>query len=240
MDESKSCGGTLRDDTSSRLETEFKKKYYKKFMLLTTRCSVTLLTINPIWNTIVKNFEERKGAEKMIAGYGSKPIFQYKFRPFGKDARAADGGFSVILYENGILSFSTYDAAGAFLDELCFSLPPRVRQCFYGLLRNASSWLGATPCDLRGREDSPYGSSFAFDGYDPIRVFGMNMLLVEPCGSAGGFFARHLYVLFEDVCNLFAENGINLSLDGFTWNTNQVQPFRKNQMFSSGAQQRVI
>ena len=174
----------------------------------------------------------------MIARYGHKPIFQYKFRPFSQDVPPQDGGFSVILYENGILSFSTYDVNGAFIDELCFSLPGRVLQCCYGLLRNASSWLPSTPCDLRGNADSAYGSSFAFDGYDPIRVWGMNQLLCEPCGSPGGFFARHLYVLFEDISNVLVEYGINLLLDGFTW-TENIRPFRKSQMVTSAAQ-RVV
>ena len=48
----------------------------------------------------------------MIAGYGSKPVFQYKFRPLMQDQRVMDGGFCVILYENRILSFSTYDVHG--------------------------------------------------------------------------------------------------------------------------------
>ena len=172
----------------------------------------------------------------MIAGYGSKPVFQYKFRPLMQDRRAPDCGFCVILYENRILSFSTYDVSGAFLDELCFSLPLRVIQCFYGLLRNAASWLGATPCDLKGATYSPYASSFAFDGYDPIRVWSMNDLLCQPAGSEEGFFARHLYVLFEDVSNLFAENGIQLTLDGFTWDADVIRPFRKSQLYSSGQQ----
>jgi len=172
----------------------------------------------------------------MIAGYGSKPVFQYKFRPLIQDRRAPDGGFCVILYENRILSFSTYDVNGGFIDELCFSLPGRVIQCFYGLLRHASSWLGETPCDLRGSNVSPYASSFAFDGYDPIRVWGINDLLLQPSGSEAGFFSRHLLVLFEDVANLFAESGINLTLDGFTWDPARINPFRKNQLFYSGQQ----
>ena len=177
----------------------------------------------------------------MIARYGYKPVFQYKFRPFGQNgAQPEDGGFSVLLYENGILSFSTYDAYGLFLDELCFAFPGQVLKCYYALLRNASSWLPSTPPDLRGQGGALYGSSFAFDGYDPIRVFGMTDLLCEPCGSAGGFFARHLYVLFEDVCNLFVEYGVNLSLDGFSWDTDKIHPFRKNQLSSSGAQRSVI
>ena len=176
----------------------------------------------------------------MIAGYGSKPVFQYKFRPLMQDRRVMDGGFCVILYENRILSFSTYDANGAFLDELCFSLPGRVIQCFYGLLRNASSWLGATPCDLRGSAMAPYASSFAFDGYDPIRVWGINELLCLPAGSEAGFFTRHLYVLVEDVANLFAESGVRLTLDGFTWDAEKIHPFRKSALFSSGRQQGVV
>ena len=158
----------------------------------------------------------------MIAGYGSKPVFQYKFRPLIQDQRAPDGGFCVILYENRILSFSTYDVNGAFIDELCFSLPGRVIQCFYGLLRHANV--------------SPYASSFAFDGYDPIRVWGINDLLLQPPGSEAGFFTRHLLVLFEDVANLFAESGINLTLDGFTWDPARINPFRKNQLYYSGQQ----
>ena len=152
------------------------------------------------------------------------------------DSRAADGGFSVILYENRILSFSTYDVNGSFLDELCFSLPGKIIPCFFSLLRNAGSWLGDSPCDLRGSMVTPYASSFAFDGYDPIRIWGINQLLCEPTGSKAGFFARHLYVLFEDVANLFAESGIRLSLDGFTWDGAHVHPFRKNQMVFSGQQ----
>lgn len=172
----------------------------------------------------------------MIAGYGSKPVFQYKFRPLIQNRRAPDGGFCVILYDNRVLSFSTYDVNGAFIDELCFSLPSRVIPCFYGLLRNASNWLGVTPCDLRGSDVAPYASSFAYDGYDPIRVWGINELLCLPSGSEAGFFTRHLLVLFEDVANLFAESGVNLTLDGFTWDPARITPFRKSQLYASGQQ----
>ena len=52
----------------------------------------------------------------MIAGYSCKPVFQYQFRPLtNQDHRAADGGFCIILYENRILSFSTYDVTAVLL-----------------------------------------------------------------------------------------------------------------------------
>lgn len=172
----------------------------------------------------------------MIAGYEYRPVFQYKFRPLAHDSRALDGGFAVILYENRILSFSTYDVSGICTEELCFTLPKRVISCFHSLVRGAASWLGSSPFDLRGEDASPYASSFAFDGYDPIRIWGINTLLTEPAGSRDGFFARHLYVLFEDVANLFAENGIRLTLDGFTWDSSRVTPFRRKQVRNTGRQ----
>ena len=94
----------------------------------------------------------------MIAGYQCRPVFQYQFRPLMKDHRAADGGFCIILYENSILSFSTYDVNGAFLDELCFSLPLRIMPCFYSLLRNAGSWLGAWHSRQDLKPDSLHGT----------------------------------------------------------------------------------
>ena len=176
----------------------------------------------------------------MIAGYHSKPVFQYQFRPLANDRRVRDGGFCIILYENNVLSFSTYDINGAFINEWCFTLLSRVMSCFYALLRNASSWLGACPCDLRAVNLSPYASSFAFDGFDPIRVWGINELLTEPAGSEDGFFARHLYVLFEDIANLLTESGIRLTLDGFSWDPRRIRPYRKGQSYYTGPQQGVV
>ena len=173
----------------------------------------------------------------MIAGYSFKPVFQYQFRPLSDQGhRAADGGFCVILYENRILSFSTYDVSGRFMDELCFSVSGYVMQCFYSLLSIAQSWLGFSPVDLRASNVSPYASSFAFDGYDPIRIWGMNELICEPTGTESGFYARHLYVLFEDIANALLSSGIRLMLDGFTWDSKKITPFRKNQMLASGQQ----
>ena len=43
-------------------------------------------------------------------------------------------------------------------------------------------------------------------------------------------------LLFEDISNLFAENGISLTLDGFTWDPARINPFRKSQLYSSGQQ----
>ena len=40
----------------------------------------------------------------------------------------------------------------------------------------------------------------------------------------------------ERILALFAENGIRMTLDGFTWDSNKIRPFRRSQMYSSGQQ----
>ena len=166
----------------------------------------------------------------VIAGYGCKPVFQYKFRPLSQSRnRKPDGGFCIILYENGVLSFSTYAADGAFSDELCFSLSPQAISHFYSILRSTQSWLGDCPCDLRAAIQAHYASSFAFDGYNPIVIWEMNRLICEPTCSELGYFSRHIYVLFEDIASMLSKCGVHLSLDGFTWAAAKVHPFRKSQ-----------
>lgn len=172
----------------------------------------------------------------MISGYRAIPIFQYRFRPLGNDNRAFDGGFCVTLYDNTILCCNTYNIDGSGKDEWCFRLSGRVLQCYYALLRNAVSWLGSTPEDIRGNNPGPYASFFAFDGYDPIRVWGIDTLLAEPCGSAAGYFVRHLIVLFEDVCTILAESGVTLALDGFTWDSSRIRPFQRTVPQTTGIQ----
>ncbi len=108
--------------------------------------------------------------------------------------------------------------------------------CFYSLLRFAGSWLPSSPVDLHTANNSLYASSFAFDGYDPIRIWGMNELICEPSGSEKGFYSRHIYVLFEDIANLLAAQGIWMTLDGFTWDSSRIHPFRKNQFYATGQQ----
>lgn len=166
----------------------------------------------------------------MISGYECRPVFQYKFRPLNNGAQ--DGGFSVILYENSILSFSIYDLSGAFMDETCFSLPGCVLQYFYSILKNAESWLGYAPQDLRNSDRCDYASSFAFDGYDPVRVWGMEQMLVAPMGTAEGFYSRHICVLFEDISNLLVEYGIEMTLRTFQWSGSKAQPFKRPQQMN--------
>lgn len=172
----------------------------------------------------------------MISGYRAIPVFQYKFRPLANDSRALDGGFCITLYDSAILCCTVFNLNGSRKDEWCFRLPSRSLQCYYALLRNAVSWLPSTPEDIRGENAGPYASLFAFDGYDPFRVWGIDTLLSEPCGSAGGFFARHLFVLFEDICNIFAESGVTLALDGFSWSPERIQPFQRTQPQFTGVQ----
>lgn len=172
----------------------------------------------------------------MISGYGARPIFKYRFTPqqsrINKYDEIVDGGFVVILYENGVTSFSTYGPGNVFLDELCFTMPMRVITYYNQLLRNASNWLAYTPRSMRVSDDCLYASSFGFDGQNTIRVYGINDM-VSLINCPEGFYSRHLYVLFEDVANLFAENGVNMTMESFNWDAERIRPFRRQQMTNS-------
>lgn len=172
----------------------------------------------------------------MILGGGCKPVFQYKYRPLPVRAEVQDGGFCVTLYENGAVSFCTFGVDGGLLDEICFSLPEQMLDYLDTLIGNAESWLDTVPADLRAQGTPLYASSFAYDGHDPVRVWGMETLLGMPCNTGEGYYSRHLYVLFEDTANLFAQYGILMTMNSFTWDSSRVMPFRRTNMFGGQAQ----
>lgn len=159
------------------------------------------------------------------------PLFQYKYHPLNSK-RQNDGGFTVILYENAVLSFSVYggrdqNSGKIFLDENCFLLPGKVLNYYFSLLRNAGSWLEYMPYDLRNGSRGKYCSLFAFDGYDPNMVVDIESLVTAPMGTAEGYYARHMYVLFEDIANILKEQGIDLTLHSFHWDEKIIQPFKR-------------
>ena len=162
------------------------------------------------------------------------PVFWYKYVPL-TSSNPNDGGFSVILYENSVLSFSVYgqregSSAKVFKDENCFALPSEVMSYYKFLLHAADSWLDCTPKELRTIGRGRYSSQFAFGGYDPINVVDIESQILERMweGNGNGFFARHLYVLFEDIANTLMENGIRLTLDSFSWQSQKIQPFKRD------------
>ena len=54
---------------------------------------------------------------------------------------------------------------------------------------------------------------------------------------AVSYDSRILSDVFSRVASaVFAENGVRLTLDGFTWDTDRIRPFRKSQLYSSGQQ----
>lgn len=163
--------------------------------------------------------------------YEYRPLFKYKYHPLNSK-RQNDGGFTVILYNNAILSFSVYgerdqNTGKVCLDENCFYLPGFVLDHFFSLLKNAGSWLEYMPADLRNGSRGKYSSLFAFDGYDPNRVLDIETLVTAPMGTSEGYYARHMYVLFEDVANILAVHGIQLTLNSFHWDNNVIQPFKR-------------
>lgn len=171
----------------------------------------------------------------MISGGGSRPVFQYKYRPLPVRAEVQDGGFCVTLYENGVISFCVFGVDGGLLDEICMSFPEQLLRQLYSLIDSADSWLGSVPADLRAEDMPRYASSFAYDGYDPVRVWGMESLLGMPCNTGEGYYSRHLYALFDDTVNLFSQYGVFMTMNSFTWDSARVRPFRRIDPFGTAA-----
>lgn len=169
----------------------------------------------------------------MYATNDGNPVFGYKYVPLAS-TNPDDGGFSIFLYDNALLTFSVYGQRnGSSIKELkdmiCFELPKEVLAYYKVLLNVADSWLGCVPKEgLRAYGRGRYISQFSFDGYDPITVTDIESQILERMweGNGNGFFARHLYVLFEDIANTLMEKGARLTLDSFSWKSQAVQPFR--------------
>ena len=76
---------------------------------------------------------------------------------------------------------------------------------------------------LRWREDR-LDLRCGADGH-PLLPEGSVLMEIKIPGAAPLWLAR-----------LLSENGIRMTLDGFTWDASKIRPFRKSQMFSSGQQ----
>ena len=170
----------------------------------------------------------------MISGSDNRPVFQYKYRPMSNDA--VNGGFTVTLYGNAVLSFATFDRSFTCTDEICFSLPLNVVRYFFSLVGNAESWLAYAPQDLRLLDKCREAAYFSFDGHDPIRLWEPEYLITQPMGTVEGFYSRHVYVLFEDVANLLVEHGIEMTTRSFEWDGMKARAFRRSapQGFDTG------
>lgn len=152
------------------------------------------------------------------------PVFFYAYKPFLDKQFPEDSGFSITLFENGVLVYCRFVNQNTCAERRTFLLDPGIYHEYRSVLEPSLGWLSVAPGDLRNGEPAAFASCFAFDGIEPIHVWNPDSMSREPFGSANGVWARRLCLLFEEVAILLARYGIGLSLDNFYWNPALINP----------------
>lgn len=152
------------------------------------------------------------------------PVFFYAYRPYLNKQFPEDSGFSVTMFENGVMVYSRFINQNVCAEKQVFSLDPGIYNEYMCILDSCTNWLQSAPDYLRNTEQGVFASCFAYDGVEPIHIWNINRMICEPFASFNGLWARRLYLLFEEVASLFIRYGISLSLDNFYWNPSLIQP----------------
>ena len=151
-------------------------------------------------------------------------VFSYSYTPTVPRISPNDGGFSVNLYDNDILEFSWRDTSSAPLGTQCFALPPAARMRYLALVQSNAGWLASFPQCMRLDREPRYTSFIGVDGYPLFLMEELPQLMQCPFRSIRGHYARVMYNFFEDISSIFYHFGVNITLEGFSWDANIVTP----------------
>lgn len=154
------------------------------------------------------------GGER-VARDSSSCIFCYAFRL----GNGIDGGFTVNVFGDGNLVFTTYDGRRVQQQELYFLLPRGTEQRILSLIHGADSWLGGFPLRMARKPYPDQISTIGLDGCSLFQLEDFDLLLACPFRSTRGHYARLMYNLLEDISAVLASCGFTLTLDSFGWNT---------------------
>ncbi len=145
-------------------------------------------------------------------------IFCYAYRP----GNAADGGFSVNLYNNDTLSFTAFDARRCQVYEENFPLAKGTARQALNLIAQADGWLRAFPPRMAALDRPIHISNIGVDGYPLFQLEDFDRLLQCEFRSTRGHYARLMYNLIEDISALLDARGFRLTLNSFGWDGAQI------------------
>ncbi len=140
-------------------------------------------------------------------------IFCYAYRP----GHQRDGGFSVNVYSDDTLSFSTYDVKRHLQSEQRFVLARGTGLRIIECIEAADRWLWNFPPRMSAREEPEMISVIGLDSYPLFQLEDFEQLLQCTFRSTRGHFARLMYNLLEDISATLARCGFTLALDRFGW-----------------------
>ncbi len=158
-------------------------------------------------------------------GSMSRVVFFYAYVP-NMPANPDDGGFSVNLYDNNYLEFSTYHANRTEKQKHMFVLQPAVCLSYISCVQGAESWLADVPPVMRGGQGFSYTAYMGIAGFREFLIEDFSLLMNKPFRSMRAHYARKIYTLLEDISSILYGAGFILEPDTFWWDPARVQPFR--------------
>ncbi len=148
-----------------------------------------------------------------------RSVFCYAYRP----GHGRDGGFSVNVFTNDLLSFSTFDAQRRLKGECTFRLEPGTCQRVLEYIRGADDWLWNFPPRMAWQQVPDEISVIGVDGYSLFQIEDFPRLVVSEFRSIRGHNTRLMINLIEDIASLLSAQGLELTLNSFMWRST-VQP----------------
>ena len=154
-----------------------------------------------------------------------RAVFCYAYEP----GHMRDGGFSVNVFSNDMLSFSTYTTQHQLIQELCFVLPVGTAMKLVRHIQRADTWLWNFPPRMRYKDSPDHISTIGLDGYALFRLEDFQkMATANEFRSIRGHYAREMMNLIEEIAALLDSCGFQLTLKSFSWQTG-IQPLPAEQ-----------
>ena len=150
----------------------------------------------------------------MSACHDVRQVFRYVFRPLGQQKQ--DGGFSVQLYSDGRFCVQFCDIAGFVVKEDTFNVSLDVITAFERVALINRNWLILKRPILVGKSNYPAACVIEIGEYAPIYAVNLEELTSLPESDSVGFFARRIWILFENASSLLLLCGLYLFPDHFS------------------------
>ena len=147
--------------------------------------------------------------------YIGASVFRYTYRPLGHSK--CDGGFTVTVFENCMLSFCDYDRHGFPMHECWFDISKDVLLALHRLIDDNKTILMQRMPLMIAKSDPLFGCVFGFDQYRPIYIIGLYDLAKQARENTPGLLAQRVVMIFDSVSNLLLSCGLYLSIENFVW-----------------------
>lgn len=161
----------------------------------------------------------------MINENGPAALFWYIHRPMGQ---TEDGGFTVTIYENDVLSFTVFGGMRQVLQQLDFPIPPEIRENILLMAGGVQWWAEELPQHMRSPHQPARASMLGMAGHPMYVVEELAETAFLPFATKRGHHARRIFLFLEDVSEMLSHYGFYLELERFDWDRQNIFPMMPN------------